>query len=287
MIESFAQAVLFFGALSVAAAAIWKVAHPLWSKRKVAGSFFSGFERITEIPIIVEEHGDLKTTVGTLEVKVEELPVIQERHNELESTLGEVGDKLDYVIENMGIMAAAFEKLSADVVEHMKEEEKLREQERDIVKDMTHAIENLAKSMSKQVLEVADIVFRQVVFADPVAYYITGRDEENDGWVWKWGNHSYFKLTGLTEGQASSGQQWDIVDPKNKARFMEAITRAKKRGEPMEIDFDCINMKTGESKPVRVIAWPIHSQDGAVAGYLGAIHVRYNGDDTIEDVRYY
>ena len=190
----------------------------------------------------------------------------------------EINDKLDNVVTSVANISINVSKLSRDLKKHMEEEERLRKQEKNLVESLVEAVESQAEESDRQVVEMAEAVFRQAVFADPVAYYIVDWvvDDSPEGgqWVWKWGNPAYLNLTGLTVQQAKGGQYWDIIRPDQKDRVFAAATYSGDNGLPLEVDFINVNVATGEHTPVRVIAAPLKNRAEDTVGYLGSIHVR-------------
>jgi PAS domain S-box-containing protein len=232
-----------FGGI-VVFAAVLKAMPVIWNKMKGFGRWVVSLESIREIESLTHET------------------------NAVES-------KLDRVVTEVGNISHNVAQLSQDLQSHMEEEEKLRLQEKSMVESLVEAVQDLAHEFDRQIIEMAETVFRQAVFADPVAYYIVDWDRTHEVWNWRWGNPSYFRLTGLTRRQAEGGQYWDIISPEERERVFDAANYAGEHGIPLEVDFMNVNVQTGERTPVRVIATPLKNRDDETAGYLGSIHVRY------------
>lgn len=163
----------------------------------------------------------------------------------------------------------AIAKISRELKEHMIEEEKLRQSEKDLVETLVTQVETLSKTVSHNSSKIANVVFRQAVFADEMAYYTM--ECSNGEWNWTWGNKSYLSLTGLTTERAMSGHYWDVVKQDQRDWVIDYATEVGKKNEPLDMDFTLVNMKTKEEHEVRVLAWPLHDNDGNAIVYLGAI----------------
>lgn len=221
----------------------------VWAWMKSAYRFMAGMERIAEVPVIVEEQAVIRTTVDDTNIKV------------------------DAVVDKVGSIAESVKMVADDLRRHMDEEERLRQEEKNMVAQMVDSVDKLSGDLHRHVLEVADAVFRQAVFADPVAYYIVHWNKEEEKWDWVWANNAYFKLTGLTGEEARADRYWDMVHPDDQERVYEHTKRAGETATPIEIDFLCVNVRTGEENPVRVVSWPMLGETGRAVGFLGAIQV--------------
>lgn len=170
--------------------------------------------------------------------------------------------KLDDTLQAIG-------RISEELRAHMIEEEQMRSTEKDLVCTLVEQVESLSKTVSHNSSKIANVVFRQAVFADAMAYYTMECD--NDGWHWTWGNKAYLDLTGLTAERAMSGHYWDIVKDDQRDWVMDYAKNVGNNNEPLDMDFTLVNMKTKEEHEVRVLAWPLHDNDGNAIAYLGAI----------------
>lgn len=224
----------------------------VWNWVKNLFRFLSGMERIAEVPRLVEEHTVIKSTVN------------------------ETDHKVDQVVEKVSAIADSVRDVADDLRQHMNEEERMRSEEKNMVASIVETVERLSEDVHSHVLDVADTVFRQVVFADPVAYYIVHWNPVDKDWDWVWGNTAYLNLTGLTGDEARQRKYWDMVHPDDRERVFEAAARSGELSVPLDVDFTCVNLKTGEEFPVRAISWPMTDHHGDAVGFLGAIQRLYS-----------
>ncbi len=180
--------------------------------------------------------------------------------------------------EKLDMTLAAIATMSDELKAHMIEEENMRMAEKGLVEQLVSEVESLSRTVSHNSSKIANVVFRQAVFADSMAYYTM--EYEDDGWKWIWGNKAYLDLTGITPEMAMSGHYWDIVKEEEKAWVIDYATKIGDASEPLDLDFTLVNMKTKKEHEVRVLAWPLHDNDGNAIVYLGAIekkidHVGY------------
>lgn len=210
----------------------------IWESIKAFYKFIIGMEKITVIPeLLVSQQ------------------VIMESNDDLAL-------KLDKTLD-------AIATISRELKEHMIEEEQMRATEKDLVQSLVVQVETLSKTVSHNSSKIANVVFRQAVFADEMAYYTM--ECVHGEWHWTWGNKAYLNLTGLTTERAMSGHYWDIVKPDQRDWVMDYVSDIGERNEPLDMDFTLVNMKTKEEHEVRVLAWPLHDNDGNAIVYLGAI----------------
>lgn len=241
------------GAIAVFAAAL-KALPIIWGGLKSIGKFVSGLEKTADLPALIVNQNQLLENSETNKGLLDSLTIT------LQGAVGSI------------------KSLHDELVAHMEEEERLRSEERSLVEVMANSVEQLSQELSESTFRVADVVFRQAVFADPMAYYTISKNQEGK-WDWTWGNSAYFRLTGLTALQAQSGQFWDIVEPSQAERVKAAAVKAGDEGTPLDVEFTSINVSTGVSNHVQVLAWPIHDKSGNPVLYLGAIQVLADGTE--------
>lgn len=219
----------------------------IWEGTKTFYKFLLGMEKATIIPELLLNQQTIMT------------------NNE------DFGIKLDSTL-------TAIAAISDELKCHMMEEEEILSHERDIVKRLAERVDDLSITISHNSSKIASVVFRQAVFADTMAYYTV--ELEDDGWRWSWGNRSYFDLTGMTPEMALSGHHWDIVKSDQRSWVKDYVSDIESDGEPLDMDFILVNMKTQEESEVKALAWPLHDGSGKATVYLGAIekkmdHVRF------------
>ena len=210
----------------------------IWEGIKAFYKFIIGMEKTTVIP----------------ELLVNQQTIMESNHK--------FAGKLDETLE-------AIATISRELKEHMIEEEQMRATEKDLVQSLVVQVETLSKTVSHNSSKIANVVFRQAVFADSMAYYTM--ECVNGEWEWTWGNKAYLNLTGLTAERAMSGHYWDIVKEDQRDWVMDYATSIGQNNDPLDMDFTLVNMKTKEENEVRVLAWPLHDNDGNAIVYLGAI----------------
>lgn len=210
----------------------------IWEAAKSFYKFLIGIEKATAIP----------------ELLINQQIIMDSNHK--------ADGKLDETL-------AAIATISRELREHMLEEEQMRATEKDLVQTLVAQVETLSKSVSHNSSRIANVVFRQAVFGDSMAYYTM--ECVNGEWEWTWGNKAYLNLTGLTTERAMSGHYWDVVKDDQRDWVVDYASGVGEKNEPLDMDFTLVNMKTKEEHEVRVLAWPLHDNEGNAIVYLGAI----------------
>lgn len=220
----------------------------IWSAMKSTFKFFIGIEKTSALPEVIANQNTIMELNKVSDIKLDE-------------TLVAIAD------------------ISQALKDHMIEEERMRSTEKDLVRTLVEQVESLSKTVSHNSSKIANVVFRQAVFADSMAYYTM--EKSGDEWNWTWGNKAYLDLTGLTAERAMSGHYWDVVKEDEREWVTDYANDVGERSEPLDLDFTLVNTKTGEENQVRILAWPLHDNDGNAIVYLGAIekkidHVRFD-----------
>lgn len=218
-----------------------KATPSIWSSFKDTGKFLSGLELTSTIP------GLLKNQETILESNIQS-------NAKIDATLSAISD------------------LSNELQEHMVEEERLREREKSLIESLMEQVKIVSSEMALHSSKVANTVFRQAVFADPIAYYTIERGADGE-WDWTWGNAAYLNLTGLMYERARAGHYWDIIEPTQRDWVIDVVKMAGEEGKPLDVEFTLVNAVSGATQPVRVISWPLHDHEGNACVYLGAIQV--------------
>lgn len=206
----------------------------IWQGVKSSYRFFLGMERVTIIPDLFANQQIIMS------------------NNE------EFGYKLDETL--------------AALKTHMIDEEEILNHEKNLVRKLAERIDDLAATISQNSSRIANVVFRQAVFADSLAYYTV--ELHDNAWQWTWGNRAYFNLTGMTPEECVSGHYWDIVKEDQRSWVVDYISNVAESGEPLDVDFTLVNVKSHQEHEVRVLAWPLHDNDGNAIVYLGAVEKR-------------